>query len=201
MEEPIVSPAPQSTPPKEAGTIAIARTIFEYVEMFVLALCAVLIVLTFLVRHSPVEGDSMEPTLSEGDVLLMSGLGYTPERGDIIIAQSASYGLARPLVKRVIAVGGDELDIDFDTWEVRVNGELIDEPYLLQGSGRMTRYYSTEHLTFPMTLPEGYLFVMGDNRQNSADSRHRSIGLIDQRYVVGRVWSRVLPLERADIFS
>ena len=186
-------------PQREDGVRTAAGRLLELVEAFVLALCAVLVLLTFAVRHSPVIGSSMYPTLRDGDVLLVSGLGYTPDTGDIVIVQSKSYGLASPLVKRVIAVGGDELDIDFDTWEVRVNGVLLSEPYLNRGSGSMT-LHPVEHLTFPMTVPEGYLFVMGDNRQGSKDSRSADVGLIDARYVVGRVWSRILPTDSATVF-
>jgi signal peptidase I len=187
-------------PPQHGdGVRAFAGRLLELVEAFVLALVVVLLLLTFVVRHSPVVGSSMYPTLKDGDVLLVSGLGYTPETGDIVIVQSKSFGLASPLVKRVIAVGGDELDINFETWEVRVNGVLLSEPYLNRGNGSMTTQ-SVEHLTFPMTIPDGYLFVMGDNRQGSKDSRSADIGLIDARYVVGRVWSRVLPTDNATLF-
>lgn len=187
------------TPAPEDGVRVAAGKLLDLVEAFVLALAVVLVLLTFVVRHSPVVGSSMYPTLHDGDVLLVSGLGYTPETGDIVIVQSKAFGLASPLVKRVIAVGGDELFIDFETWEVRVNGVLLDEPYLNRESGPMTTQ-PTEHLSFPMTIPEGFLFVMGDNRRGSMDSRSAGIGLIDARYVVGRVWSRILPTEDATLF-
>ena len=199
MEEEKKPSAAPPAPQQGDGVRTAAGKLLELVEAFVLALAAVLLLLTFVVRHSPVVGNSMYPTLRDGDVLLVSGLGYTPETGDIVIVQSKSFGLASPLVKRVIAVGGDELDIDFETWEVRVNGVLLDEPYLNPGSGSMTTQ-SVEHLTFPMTIPEGYLFVMGDNRQGSMDSRSAGVGLIDARYVVGRVWSRILPTDNATLF-
>ncbi len=173
---------------------ALVQTVFEWLELFVLALVAVLLVLTFCVRHSPVQGNSMNPTLEEGDLLLVSGLAYTPKCGDIIIVQSPAYGLDKPLVKRVIAVGGDTLDINFETWQVTVNGTVLDEPYLDRHTGDMaTSGYSIEHLTFPMTIPEGKIFAMGDNRQNSADSRYSGIGLLDERYVIGRVLVRISP--------
>lgn len=191
--------AAENTPTKQDGVRIAAGKLLELVEAFVLALAVVLVLLTFVVRHSPVIGSSMYPTLHDGDVLLVSGLGYTPETGDIVIVQSKAFGLASPLVKRVIAVGGDELFIDFDTWEVRVNGVLLSEPYLNRGAGSMTTQ-SVEHLSFPMTIPEGYLFVMGDNRQGSKDSRSADVGLIDARYVVGRVWSRILPTDQATMF-
>lgn len=201
MEEEKKHPAIHpSSPQKEDGTRVIARKLFEVVEAFVLALAVVLVVLTFVVRHSPVIGNSMYPTLRDGDVLLVSGLCYTPAQGDIVIVQSKAFGLASPLVKRVIAVGGDKLDINFETWEVRVNDVLLDEPYLGDvRNGSMTTQ-SVEHLSFPMIIPEGYLFVMGDNRKNSKDSRSADVGLIDARYVIGRVWSRILPTENATLF-
>lgn len=182
-----------SSPAAHVETRAKLRQVYECLEMFTIALIAVVLVLTFVARHSPVRGDSMEPTLSEQDVLILSDLFYTPKRGDIIIAQSKTYGYERPLVKRVIAVGGDTIDIDDANWKVYVNGELLDEPYLARGTGSMTRYYGISHLSLPMTIPEGKLFVMGDNRQDSADSRYSGIGLIDERLVLGRVLFRLFP--------
>ena len=189
MQEPNIPGAPAEVSTEQALR-KVSRSLLEWVELFVLALAVALLLLTFVVRHSPVYGDSMYPTLAEGDVVLVSNLFYTPARGDIVIVQSGGYGYTKPLVKRVIAVGGDTIDINSDTWEVRVNGELIDEPYLVKKSGSMTTY-SMEHLTFPYTIPEGALFVMGDNRTVSADSRYATIGLIDTRYVIGRVWLRI----------
>ena len=105
-----------------------------------------------------------------------------------------------PLVKRVIATGGEWIDIDFETWTVRVadnekmeNAIIIDEPYIfLHGAGRYTS------LTFPLYVPEGYLFVMGDNRNGSADSRHPKCGLVDERRVLGKVICRLYPFEKIE---
>ena len=173
--------------------------LYEFAEMLVLAAAAILILFALLARISVVEGGSMESTLLENDRVVISDLLYSPKCGDIVVLHAKDLDGGIPIIKRVIAVGGDELDIDFETWEVRVNGVLLSEPYLDRGSGSMTTQ-SVEHLTFPMTIPEGFLFVMGDNRQGSMDSRSEGIGLIDQRYVVGRVWSRILPTDSATFF-
>jgi len=178
----------------------IAHAIFEWVELFALSLAAVLIVMTFFIRHSPVNGDSMMPTLYEKDVLIISRVGYEPENGDIVIIQSPEYDLRRPLVKRVIATGGQTVRIDFGTWEIFVDGKLIKEDYIRKTSDPMVRggisnYFNkvdAERMIYEEVVPPNCVFVLGDNRNNSKDSR--DLGFIDERYIVGEVNFRLLPL-------
>lgn len=160
------------------------RDLLEWFEAIVLAVGAVALVFTFGVRMIRVDGRSMQPTLQDGERLLISSLPYTPHYGDIVIIdQYTSYG--QPLVKRVIGMAGDTIDIDFEQGVVYRNGNALDEPYTAEPT------YLQETVTFPVTVPEGCIFVMGDNRNNSTDSRSANVGFIDTRDVLGRVLMQV----------
>lgn len=153
---------------------------FEWLEAVALAVVAVALVFTFGVRMIRVDGESMLPTLQDGERLLISSLPYEPAYGDIIIIdQYTEYG--EPLVKRVIGIGGDTIDIDFQAGVVYRNGEPLDEPYTAEPT------YLQESVTFPVTVPQGCLFVMGDNRNHSTDSRDDRVGFVDERDVLGRL--------------
>lgn len=132
----------------------------------------------------------MLPNLHNKDWLLVSAFDSNPQRGEIIIiTQPNKTATGEPIVKRIIATGGQSVDIDFDTGKVSVDGKTLDEPYIRA----VTRLrYDVE---FPLTVPEGYLFVMGDNRNDSLDSRSSRIGLIHEKYVLGRVLFRVFPFK------
>lgn len=164
------------------------RSILEWYEALISAVVILVLVFSFFFRIIQVEGESMERTLYQGQKLIVWGAGYTPERGDVVIVDSyTSYG--RPLVKRVIALGGDTVDIDFETGVVQVNGEVLDEPYLSEPT------WLSYDVEFPITVPEGTVFLMGDNRNNSLDSRSSKVGCIDERDILGRVLLRFLPFE------
>ncbi len=159
----------------------------EWLDALLLALTLVLLVLLLVVRTVRVDGISMEPTLHDGDQIIARSALYTPQRGDIVVVDSyTSFG--KPIVKRVIGLGGDTVDIDFETGAVRVNGEVLDEPYI---SAPTTTSYD---VLFPVTVPEGYLFLMGDNRPRSNDSRSTDIGFVDEKDILGKVIFRLLPL-------
>ena len=132
----------------------------------------------------------MYSTLHDGDKLFTSNLFYTPEQGDIIILRTPSYN--EPLVKRVIAVEGQTVDIDFNTGVVYVDGEALDEPYTYEPT------YLSNGFEGPVTVPEGMVFVMGDNRNNSNDSRHPAIGCIDNRAILGKVYMILIPGKDSD---
>ena len=151
--------------------------IYEWLDSFVFAIILILIVFVFAVRVVGVDGESMNPTLNDGDWLTVSAITPNIERGDIVVITQPNT-LNEPLIKRVIAVGGDTVDIDFNTGEVFINGEVIDEPYIKAPT------VSRGDFSQPIRIPEGYLFVMGDNRNNSLDSRFNSIGVIDERFLV-----------------
>ena len=168
--------------------------VYDWLEIFVFAASAVLLVFTFIARTAIVQGPSMENTLFEGQALIMSDLFYTPEKGDIIVFQEKQSGYMEPIVKRVIATEGDVVDIDFNTWTVTVNGEKLEETYVKREVGAMVNYMDGND--YPYTVPDGKVFVMGDNRNHSIDSRSRTIGAVDERFIIGEVKFRVWPLNK-----
>ena len=171
--------------------------IIDWAEIFVVAAASVILIFTFIARLTIVNGPSMEDTLHSNDFLIVSDMFYKLEPGDIVVCHDISTGYTDPIVKRVIAVGGQTVDIDFDTWTVTVDGEVIDEPYAKFTTDQIV----TSNLTYPFYVEEGSIFVMGDNRNHSADSRDRAIGAIDERSVVGKAVVRILPFDRFTIFD
>ena len=169
----------QESDEKEKG-----RELYEWMQALVTSVLTVVLIFTFFIRMIGVDGHSMVPTLQHGDrLLVLTSLLYNHYKyGDIVIVRKDSFGVS-PIVKRVIATGGQTVDIDFDAGEVYVDGEALDEPYIRQ---RTTR---SEGMTFPLTVPEGSIFVMGDNRNESTDSR----GTVDTRYVIGRAMILIFP--------
>ena len=186
---------------KHIDVLKPAKSIYELVEMIVLAAVVTIMVFMFFGRLTVVDGPSMNNTLAHGEVLLVSNLGKAPERGDIVVFQSPGSHLKDPIVKRVIATEGETIDIDFDNWIVYINGEPLytdengdpaREPYVNYENMRMDQY----DRDFPYTVPKGEVFVMGDNRNHSNDSRGTDIGTIDTRYIFGKVIIRIKPLSR-----
>ena len=174
---------------------------FEILEMLAIAIAIVMVLMTVFVRYSPVEGSSMEPSLHEADVLIVSGFLYTPRRGDIVIIH-VPYNFNMPFVKRVIAVGGDVLEIDFYNWQIRVNGVLQEEDYINFAPRDLGINMAHHDLNiidgvYTAIVPNGHSFVLGDNRNGSQDSRNSNIGFVDNRYVVGRAMFRIWPFSRA----
>lgn len=163
--------------------------ILEWFDALLFALTIVMFLLLFVVRTVNVDGTSMVPTLQDKDQLLARSFAYAPQRGDIVIIDGHTQ-FGKPLVKRVIGLGGDVVDIDFDTGEVFVNDALLEEGYI---SAPTTIPYD---ILFPVTVPEGHLFLLGDNRPYSKDSRHSDIGFIDDRDVLGQAFFRLLPASR-----
>lgn len=168
--------------------------IFDWGEAMLISLTTVILVFVFCARIIAVDGHSMVPTLQHGDQLLVSNLFYTPEKGDVVVLTKDTF-LPVPIVKRVIATEGDTVDIDYDTGEVTVNGEVLDEPYIAE------KTYLAYDVEFPQTVPENCIFVMGDNRNNSTDSRYSELGMVDTRYVIGKVLGRVYPIWQAGAVS
>lgn len=130
----------------------------------------------------------MNPTLKDGDWLAVQSVNTTIDRGDIVIITQPN-SLGKPLVKRVIAKGGDEIDIDFFDHKVTVNGQVLDEPYIAEPTSLMG------NMVYPLKVPEGKVFVMGDNRNDSTDSREKHIGFIDEDYILGVAKFRLLPFD------
>ena len=159
------------------------QNVFEWYEALISAALVLVLVFSLFFRIIQVDGESMVPTLQNGDKLIVWGAGYEPQRGDVVIVDSyTAYG--KPLVKRVIAKGGDVVNIDYQAGTVSVNGKVLQEAYIAE---------PTYDVTFPYTVPEGTVFVMGDNRNASLDSRSSYVGCIDERDILGKVLLCFLP--------
>ncbi len=176
----------------------ILNEVYEVVEMLGVVTVVVMVLFAFVARLNIVDGQSMDMTLAHGEYLVVSDFLYTPTPGDIVVLHDqTAYPYSDPLVKRVIAVENQTVDIDFTTWTLTVDGEVVEEPYrYLDPSCFLGADYS-----FPITVPEGEVFVLGDNRHNSADSRQSEIGTVDVRCVVGKAVVRVFPFNRLTIFK
>ena len=195
LTDPEQSPTPCPSPQKKKHSAISA--VLDYSEIFVFSIAFVVILFSFFFRICNVDGPSMEKTLLHGETLLVSDIGYKPERGDIIVFHQTG-ALNEAVVKRVIATGGETIDIDFHTWTVTItdkdgNTFILEEPYM-----NLDESYPllTSDLEFPYLVPEGQLFVMGDNRNRSSDSRGTRIGLVDERRVLGKVIFRISPLDK-----
>lgn len=162
--------------------------IYDWMQSLVFALIICIIVFVFIFRIVDVSGDSMNPTLLNGDKLVVSDVFYKPKQGDIVIFRKDEYK-AEALVKRVIATEGQTIEIDFDRGRVYVDGELLDEPYIAEPTHNQLDFQGSQ------TVPEGCVFVMGDNRNASSDSRRAQIGMVDERLIVGKVLLRVFPFD------
>ncbi len=160
---------------------------FDWMRSIIFAICAVMFILAFFVRIVNVDGDSMNMTLLDGDKLVVTGFMYTPTDGDIVIIRRGQH-LDEPIVKRVIATEGQKLRIDFENQAVFVDDKKLDEPYV---SSKLVK--GTAEI--PSVIPEGKVFVMGDNRKVSLDSRFYEVGLIDEEEVIGKVQFRLFPIE------
>ena len=169
--------------------------LYEWMQSIVMTFLVVLFLLTFVGQTMGVQQQSMSPTLHEGDRMIVRSILYTPRRGDVVIFAKQNFENGAPLVKRVIALAGDLVYIDARTGTVYVNHIALDEPYV---SGP-TYLLGTQ--TYPHTVPEGHVFVIGDNRNASKDSRHLEIGPVDTREILGQVVAIILPLGRAEILS
>ena len=159
--------------------------IYDWAHSLFFALATVLIVLTFFVRLVDVSGSSMENTLQNGDKVILTNFFYKPKTGDIVvISHGANY--AEPIIKRVIATEGQRLEIDFDKQIIKVDGKVLQEDYAI---GRT----DDNGGVIPEVIPENKVFVLGDNRSRSLDSRSPQIGLINEEDIIGKAQFVVYP--------
>lgn len=170
-------------------------SIYDMVSIVMSAFIIIAVVFTFVFRLVGVSGYSMTDTLQDNDWLLTVNK-ETYERGDIVVITEPNY-FDEPLIKRVIAKGGETVDIDFTTSTVYVDGVALQEPYVRED------YIlpKLDDIEFPYTVPEGHIFCMGDNRNGSTDSRSNLIGPLDERYVLGKAVIRILPFGDFDIYD
>ena len=191
----------------EKKKTSFASELIDYVEIFVFAVCAVLLVFSFFVRVCRVDGPSMNNTLVHNEILITSNIAYKPQQNDIIVFHQTNEQrnvFNEPIVKRVIATEGHFVKIDFENSIVYVSeddvfdaSDILDESeYVFIDGGR---YYMNG--TMETYVPEGKIFVMGDNRNHSSDSRSESIGLVDTRRVLGKVVLRIFPFEKITSFN
>ena len=176
------------------------RGAFDYLELFAFSVLAVFLIFTFGIRTCQVDGRSMENTLYDKEYLIIRSFAYQPEQDDIIVF----HGMDKTLVKRVIAVGGQEVVIDTKTNEITVDGvvyadshAMLKDPGTDKSIDKYLPYLFHSELdsegVYKVTVPEGKLFVMGDNRNNSADSRDPRVGFVDEQSVLGKVILRISP--------
>ena len=163
------------------------RDLYDWIMSLLIALVVCVGLFVFCIRIIDVSGTSMVPTLHNEDKMFVSNLLYTPQAGDVVVFKTDSYDPNKALVKRVIAVAGDVVNIDFDNGIVYVNGEAVQEDYIKVSTNTKLDFIG------PQTVPENCLFVMGDNRNGSTDSRDKRIGMVDKRLVVGKVLLVVYP--------
>ncbi len=174
---------------EEKPSRSLAKELFEWCEAVVFSLVFVVLIFTFVFRIVGVEGDSMKPTLHSDDRVIITHLFYKPKAGDIVVVTKPT-SIKKPIIKRIIATENQEVYIDFEACEVYVDGELLDEPYIMEPTRKQA------DVEFPVTVPPGHVFVMGDNRNNSRDSRESQIGMIDERYILGKAIFRIYPFNR-----
>ncbi len=182
------------------------KDLFDFLEMLIIAAAAILLLFTFVARISVVTGVSMNNTLEEGDRLLVSDLFYTPKRGDIVVFQDLESGRDSAIVKRVIATEGELVVLSYEMKDgvyavtITIDGEVLDEPYrYYDPNASFDRKYAY-HGTQVYTVPEGCIFVMGDNTYNSEDSRG-DFGYVSTDKVLGRVIFRLMGADLSDFFS
>ena len=204
------SPVPSAAAPdgdggKEEEKGSFLNDLLEITESVFLSIFVVLLIFTFVARPVTVDGRSMYPTLEDEDKLIMNNLFYSPEAGDIVIIENNdSYvyregttelvkgkGLGKRIIKRVIAVGGQTVDIDFTTGTVKVDGEVREEPFIAELTAADLGAFD-----YPVTVPEGYVFVMGDNRNNSTDSRDGHVGFVKKEDIMGEAVFRFYPFNK-----
>ena len=195
VTEETVTEIKQDTKKSEKKKGGFHLSVYDMVSIIMSSFIIIAFVFTFAFRLVGVEGESMTNTLQDNDWLLtVNKESY--ERGDIVVITEPNY-FDEPLIKRVIAKGGETVNIDFTTGTVYVDGVALQEPYTREDF----ILPKLDDIEFPYTVPEGHIFCMGDNRNGSTDSRSNLIGPLDERYVLGKAVIRILPFGDFDIYD
>ena len=177
---------------QNTGKPSLIKSVYEYAEMIIWSLLFIVLLFTFIVRVVQVSGHSMDNTLHDAEMLVAFNW-FTPQDGDIV-AIAHTQGLSVPIIKRVIATEGQTVDINFENGDVKVDGKLLKEDYIRE------RTAVKGDVAFPVTVPKGQVFVMGDNRNRSEDSRFSDVGMVDNRYIFGKIIFRLFPINRISVF-
>jgi len=180
-----------SPPPVRFGGL------YDWMQSIVMVFLPIIFLLTFVGRTMAVQEISMTPTLLDGDRMIVRSILYTPQRGDVVIFSRYDFSDGAALVKRIIGLAGDVIDVNPETGFVYLNGEPLYEPY----ANEPIRRVGMRDISFPHTVPEGHVFVIGDNRNHSTDSRDSDIGPVDEREIIGQVVAIILPLNRAGFLT
>lgn len=182
-----------------------AAEALDWFDTVVTSIVAIIVIFTLFTRLSTVDGGSMNPTLQDKERLLITDFCYTPEHNDIVVMwtnnlyNEMTNEWGKAIVKRVIGLPGDTIKIDIAEGAVYRNGEKLDTEVVdgvIYEDGHPIMDYTTVSYDMEVTVPEGYVFVMGDNRTNSVDSRDARIAFVDMNYIIGKAYLRVVPLER-----
>lgn len=171
------------------------KNAYEWIQCFCVALIICVFFFLFIIRVVDVKGTSMLPTLKNADKMIVSGLFYKPKNGDVVVFKKDEYSTEKALVKRVIATEGQEVNIDFTTGQIWIDNVELDEPYIADLTKTKLDFIG------PKKVPEGCVFVLGDNRNMSIDSRKTEIGMVDERLLLGRVYGVIFPVNRIKIVN
>ncbi|MBQ7071341.1 MAG: signal peptidase I [Ruminococcus sp.] len=180
---------------KEPPKVNVTDEVLDWLESFVFAMFIVILVFTFVFRIVLVQGDSMNSTLTNGDRLVISHLNYTPKRDDIVVVEAKTDYFHKTIIKRVIGIGGDTVRINYNDNTITVNGSVIKDDHKKEVMLDKFQFFDTTYMiddgVYEYKVPDGKIFVMGDNRNNSTDSRR--LGFIDNDMVLGKVVLRLFP--------
>lgn len=182
---------------QEEQRSGLAGGLYDWLQIMSTCLVAIILLFTFVGRFIYVDGSSMVPTLHTRDMLLVREIGYTPQQGDVVVLTKPFYNITGPIVKRVIATQGQTVDINYAAGTVSVDGVVLDEPYInfepMHAPGYENRAY--------IEVPQGSIFVMGDNRNHSNDSRDVQLGCVDTRHIIGQAVMVLFPFQNAGIIK
>ena len=175
---------------KQTGAQAFKTDLYFWLQALVVALVSLIVVFAFFGRIIGVDGSSMVPTLRDHDLLLLQSIGYTPEQGDVVVLNKPFGSVTGPIVKRVIATEGQTVSIDYISRTVSVDGVVLQEDYINEPMDWPASQWET---ITDVVVPENSIFVLGDNRNHSSDSRDERLGCIDERLVLGKVLWVIFP--------